>query len=76
MKVAYFMEDTQRENDGYHERPLDPQYFGQQMTSTVNSRFEYGVGRTTKQVTKTLLGLWKRDYADSECQTLTFEEIA
>ena len=70
------MEDTQRENDGYHERPLDPQYFGQQMTSTVNNRFEYGVGRTTKQVTKTLLGLWKREYAEAECQTMTFEEIS
>jgi hypothetical protein len=46
------------------------------MTSTVNNRFEYGVGRTTKQVTKTLLGLWKREYAEAECQTMTFEEIS
>jgi len=64
MKVAYFMEDAQREHDDPTERPLEPQLFGQQMNGTINSRYEYGVGRTTKKVTRTLLGLWKRDLVD------------
>jgi len=37
------------------------------MTKTLNSRYEYGVGRTTKQVTRTLLGFWKKDHEDQEC---------
>ena len=45
------------------------------MTSTVNNRFEYGVGTTTKRVTHTLLNLWKREYNTVECQTISFEEF-
>lgn len=45
------------------------------MNKTLNTKYEYGVGTTTKKVTRTLLGFWKKDREDQECQTLTFDDI-